>query len=176
MTREEVIKVLAVLQTAYPMFYRNQNPEQTRNTVTLWSNMFKDKDFALVSAAVNALIATRTDNYPPSIGAVNAMVLTITEKELTPLEAWGHVRKAIRNGIYGAEDEWERLPDAVKEAISPSQIRAWASDEDFNEGVASSNFMKSFAARQKNSREYKMLPADIQNLMITTINNLALEG
>lgn len=164
MNREEVIKALTVLQTAYPMFYRNQTSEQIRDTAQLWLSAFKDKDGELVNTAVMALINTRTETYPPNIGAVNEMIQKLTAPELTPLEAWGYVRNALRNGIYGAEDEWERFPEPVKLAITPQQIRAWAVDDDFNEDVASSNFMRSFQERRKNEREMNMLPESIRSM------------
>lgn len=172
MTREEVIKILSVLQTAYPMFYRNQTQEQIRSVVNLWEQMFKDREYEIVSGAVNALIATRTETYPPTIGSVNEMISKMTEPEITPMEAWSYVRRALRNGIYDAEYEWSRLPDGVRESITPDQIRAWAMDEEFNEGVASSNFMRSYTARDKNRRQYNMLPADIQKLMLAVSNRL----
>ena len=98
MNREEVVRVLAVLQTAYPMFYRGQNPQQARDTVNLWVSMFGDKDYELVMSAVKSLIATRTETYPPNIGAVNEMIQKLTAPEMTPVEAWGYVRRALRNG------------------------------------------------------------------------------
>lgn len=165
MNREEVVRVLAVLQTAYPMFYRGQNPQQARDTVNLWVSMFGDKDYELVMSAVKSLIATRTETYPPNIGAVNEMIQKLTAPEMTPVEAWGYVRRALRNGAYGAEDEWARLPEMVQRAITPDQIRAWATDDEFNEGVASSNFMRSYLAKNKSVREERMMPAEIQKML-----------
>lgn len=165
MNREEVIKALTVLQTAYPMFYRNQTSEQIRDTAQLWLSAFKDKDGDLVNAAVMALINTRTETYPPNIGAVNEMIQKLTNPEMTEMEAWGYVRKALMNGAYGYKEEWEALPEVVKSAITPDQIHAWATDENFNEEVASSNFMRSFKARQKNDRETQMLPLNLQEMV-----------
>ena len=172
MGREDVIKILTVLQTAYPMFYRGQTNEQLRDTAQLWLKMFGDKDATLVENAVIALISTRAETYPPSIGSVNEMIQKITTPEINPLDAWGYVKRAIRNGTYGAEEEWERLPEAVKTAITPQQIRSWATDEDFNEGVASSLFMKSFQAKQKSDREQGMLPESIRNMVLLATEKL----
>ena len=41
MTREETVKVMGVLQTAYPMFYRNQTQAQAQNTVMLCAMLYK---------------------------------------------------------------------------------------------------------------------------------------
>lgn len=165
MTREEVVKILTVLQTAYPLFYRSQSNEQLRDTVQLWQTMFADKDYRIVESAVRGLIATRMETYPPTIGSVNEMIQKLTNPEMTEMEAWGYVRKALMNGAYGYKAEWEALPEVVKSAITPDQIHAWATDENFNEEVASSNFMRSFKARQKNNRETDMLPMNLQDMV-----------
>ena len=162
MNRVEAAKVLAVLQTAYPMFYRNQTMKQTNETINLWADLFADRDYTLVIAAVRALIATRTETFPPTFGSVNEMIQRITTPELSPLEAWGYVSFALRNGIYGAEEEWAKLPECVQKAITPEQIREWASDDNFNENVASSNFMKSYAQSRKSERELDMMPESIR--------------
>ena len=35
---------------------------------------------------------------------------------------------AMRNGIYGAEEEYAKLPEEVKRVCSVSDIRDWAKD------------------------------------------------
>ena len=172
MNRKEVLYILGILQTAYPGFYRGQSKEQLEATVRLWERQFAGKDYKLVCAAVEALISTRTETYPPNIGAVNEMISKMADPEITPMEAWGYVRRAMQNGIYGAEYEWECLPESVKASITPEQIRAWAMDEDFNEGVASSNYMRSYAARDKNRRQLTMLTNDVQKLITQAADRL----
>ena len=75
------------------------------------------------------------------------------------------VYRIIGMGIYHADEEWEKLPDQVKNAISPVQIREWAMDENFNEGVAASNFMKSFQISQKREQELAMIPENVKALL-----------
>ena len=162
MTREETTKILAVLQAAYPMFYRNQTRQQMQDTVLLWEDVFSDKDYNLVKAAVKALITTRTETFPPNVGSVIDMIQKITVPELSPLDAWGYVSRALRNGIYGAEEEWAKLPECVRKAITPEQIREWASDNEYKESVASSNFMKSYIQSRKTARELEMMPDEIR--------------
>ena len=165
MNRNETILVLGTLQTAYPSFNRGLSREQVEATIRLWNEQFADVDYQTVSAAVRAIIATWTNTFPPTIGIVNDMVQKLSKPSLTEIEAWSYVRKALRNGVYGSKEEWERLPEIVKKAITPEQIRAWAMDDGFNESVASSNFMRSFSKIQQNQREYEMLPTDIQKLV-----------
>lgn len=176
MNRNETLTVLGTLQAAYPNFYRGVSRDQLETTIRLWEEMFHDKDYDIVSSAVKALISTRTETFPPTIGSVNEMILKLTVPELTPMEAWGYVRIALNNGIYGYKEEWDRLPKEVQLAITPDQIHAWAMDEEFNEGVASSNFMRSFVARQKNEREMRMIPDRIKQLAIGVAERLSIEG
>ncbi len=65
MTREETIKVLAVLKAAYPSFYKDMRRDEGESVVALWCDLFVDDDYQLVAGAVKALIATETSGYPP---------------------------------------------------------------------------------------------------------------
>lgn len=176
MDRRETLLVLGTLQAAYPAFNKGLTREQLETTVRLWMDQFADKEYALVSRAVSALIATRVESYPPTIGAVNEMIQKLTNPQMLPMEAWNHVRKAISNGTYHSKEEWEKLPKEVQMSISPEQIRSWAMEENFNEGVAQSNFIRSFTSRQKTSRETDMLPEHIRSLIGQASGRLQLNG
>lgn len=65
------------------------------------------------------------------------------------------VRKAIANGIYGAETEYSKLPPLVQKAVGdPGQLRAWATSEaESLETVAQSNFMRCYRAELKRSED-----------------------
>ena len=76
-----------------------------------------------------------------------------------------YILKAIRNGIYGAQEEWGRLPEDIKPIVSPEQIRSWAMDNDFNEEVASSNFMRSYKQAMERKKKEQMTPENIQGMI-----------
>ena len=47
------------------------------------------------------------------------------KNQLSEAEAWAMVSKAARNGLYGAREEFEKLPEDVKQAIgTPDQLKA----------------------------------------------------
>ena len=165
MNRSETLVILGTLQTAYPSFYRGMSREQMEAAVKLWQDQFANVEYKMVEAAVRAIISTRVESYPPTIGTVNEMILNLTSPAMNEMEAWGYLRKALRNGIYGYKEEWERLPEPIKKVVSPDQIHAWATDDEFNENVVSSNFMRSFKARQESERKTQMLPADLQKMV-----------
>lgn len=176
MDRKETVLVLGTLQAAYPNFYKGQTREQLEAVIRLWEDQFADTDYKLVATAIKGIIATRVEGYPPTIGLVNEMIRKLTEPWMTPMEAWNVVRKALRNGAYGAEEEWQKFPEEIKAAITPDQIRAWATDDNFNEGVASSNFMKSFYARQKADQDMKVISERLKVQSIGWVERAKLLG
>lgn len=166
MNRAETTRILAILETAYPAFYRGQNAEQRKNAIDLWTQLFDTDSYQVVLASVHSMISTRTSGYPPTVGEIKDVMHTLTTpKEMTPMEAWGYVYRAIRRGVYYAEEDWEKMPPQVKNAVTPVQIRAWAMDEDFNEGVASSNFMRSYQTMQKRQTEWEKVPQSVKDLL-----------
>ena len=168
MNQKETIAVLAVLKTAYPQFYRGLSPQELQETVTLWSEMFAAEDFQVVKAAVKAHIATDAKGYPPHIGAIKAAIRKITQPdEMSEMEAWGYVSRALRNSSYNSIKEFERLPPVVRRIVgAPSQLREWAAmDTDTVQSVVQSNFMRSYRARAQHEREYLALPPEVKGMM-----------
>lgn len=167
MDRHETAQVLSVLRAAYPSFYRGMGKSELEGIVDLWASMFANDDPALVGVAVKALIATDVKGYPPHIGAVKDKLRQIsTPAQMTEAEAWGYVRKALSNSLYGSDKEFEALPDLLKGLVgSPSQLREWAMmDEATVQSVVASNFQRSYRARAQYQRDFEALPGDVQQL------------
>lgn len=72
MTREETIKVLAILKAAYPNSYRNMTKEEANGTVAVWAMQFADVPADIVLIAVNKLISTSP--FPPAICEVKKKI------------------------------------------------------------------------------------------------------
>ena len=157
MTVQDTRKILAVLQTAYPHFYRGETQESLSDAVRLWAFMFADDDYAQVSSAVSALISSRSETFPPNIGQVKQMLYKATHRdEMTGAEAWGLVRKAIGRSSYHAAEEHEKLPEEVRACVTPEQLRAWAVDEEFNEPVVMSHFIRSYNEKRTAARDFSL--------------------
>lgn len=177
MNREEVLMVMTVLRGAYPQFYRGITAKEAEATVSLWAEMFAEDDVAIVAAAVKALIATDDKGFPPHIGAVKAKVRQITQPSgMTPQEAWNLVAKAIRNSAYESREEYDKLPKDIQRLVgSPNQLRDWAlMDSDTVHSVVASNFQRSFSTRQKADNDFKALPRDVQAMIGTVAERMAL--
>lgn len=168
MNTKETAAVLAVLQTAYPQFYRNITKPQVDATIELWTEMFAADDFEVVKAAVKAHIASDTKGYPPHIGAIKEAIRKISQPdEMSEMEAWGYVARALRNSSYNSIKEFERLPPVVRRIVgAPSQLREWAAmDSDTVQSVVQSNFMRSYRVRAQSEREYLALPVEVKETM-----------
>lgn len=166
MTINETAKIMAVLKVAYPRYYQGQTSEEVRRAVSLWDSMLKDYTYELISKAVKALIAT--EKFPPTVADVIEKINLVTSKpQLSEIEAWGMVKKAIRNSTYHSEEEFEKLPQEVKNAIgNHAALREWAmSEEEGGETVIASNFMRSYKAKTKQTKELKALPSDVREYM-----------
>lgn len=168
MNREDTLKILSILRGAYSGFYRGVTRQEAEDTVNLWQCMFADYDYSIVSAAVHALIVSDTKGYPPVVGQVMEKIRLLTQpQEMTENEAWAIVYKAICNSAYDSVAQFEALPPEIKSVVhNPAQLKAWATDPDFNLGVESSNFKRSFRARAAQIREFNALPSSIKQLAI----------
>ena len=170
MTREETIKILSVLRGAYPGFYRDIGRHEAEATISLWGSMFEEEPYELVGAAVKAFIAGDSKGFPPAIGQIKERVRKLTSgPEMTEAEAWSYVSKALRNSSYGSEEEFSKLPQEVQAVVhDPGQLREWAMlDAEEVQTVVSSNFQRSFRAKQATTKEYMALPSDVKRLMLS---------
>lgn len=163
MTREETKTIIRVLMAAYPNF----KPESLTETVQIWHMMLEDVDYKLISLAVKSYIRTNNSGFAPSIGELTEQVNKITSpEEMTETKAWGLVMKAIRNSGYNSEEEFNKLPERIQKAVgSPKQLWSMATDESFNEQVASSNFMRAYRTVVTRENEIKKLSPDVMDLI-----------
>lgn len=176
MNTVETKMIMAVLWAAYPGFYAKAGSLDRDAAVKLWQECFAQEPFELVNAAVYALIKTRPNSFPPAIGEVTAQIQRLTKPdEMTAMEAWNLVAKALRNSVYGATEEFAKLPPAVQRiAHSPSQLREWAlMDADTVQSVIASNFQRSYAARQKSDREFEALPPTVRQYVASITDKVA---
>lgn len=159
MTIDETKMILGILKTAYPNFYKEMSKQEMLNVVDLWADMFKNDNSKLVTVAVKELI--NSFQYPPTIADVKNKMYSLTNNDKTPSELWDRLQKAISRGIYHSEEEFEKLPDEVKEYIkSPGQLRELAMlDSDVIHSVTKGQFFKNIEVIKKRTAENKkMLP------------------
>lgn len=164
MTREETIKLLMVIQSAYPNF----KPPDKTVAVDTWYTMLRDMDYNVVQMGLRAYITSDTSGFAPSIGQLINTIYTIqSPQELNEMEAWALVSKALRNGYYGAVEEFDNLPPLVQKAVgTPDNLRNWSqANTESVENVIQSNFMRSYRTVVKREEEIKKMPVDVQALI-----------
>ena len=128
--------------------------------------MLADYSYELVNGAVKALIAT--NKYPPTIADVTEKIQLLTQKkEMTELEAWSIVHKAICRSTYNSREEFDKLPELIKRTVrAPEQLKAWAiMPEDEVNTVVASNFQRSFRDSKRLNAEYNAMPGSVRELI-----------
>jgi len=168
MTKKEMAEIISMMQLNYPDSFRDLSDKAVNGKINLWFMQFRDDDYKEVLAAVMAHIATDTNRFMPPVGVIKAKLVELRmPEELTPQEAWGLVVKAVRNGYYGANEEFAKLPPVVQRLVgSPNQLREWAQmDAETVASVVASNFQRSYKVRAAKEREFLALPSAVQQTM-----------
>jgi hypothetical protein len=163
MTRDETKKIIRIIADSYP----NYNPSCISETIDVWSMMLEEYPYNQIAMALKAYILTNTSGFAPSIGQLVGK-LKSAEPQLNEMEAWSLVSKAIRNGYYGAEEEFAKLPEVVQKAVgNPANLRAWShTDEQSIENVVQSNFLRTYRVVVKRESESAKLPDSLRNAMM----------
>lgn len=168
MNRKDAAGIMAILQTAYPTYYAKQSAQQRMEAVNLWAELFADDPGPVVAAAIKSIIVSSPNPFPPSIGEIkNKMHDLTTPAEISETEAWALVSKALHNGIYGYQAEFDKLPPTVQAAVGRAeQLREWAvMPEDEVQSVVASNFMRGFKTAQKRERDTALIPPDVREML-----------
>lgn len=170
MTKEQVGKLLMTIQA----YYHNYNPPDKKIAINAWYVMLAEYPEELVLQALRACIATNTSGFAPDVGQIMSKIQTISQpQELDGMAAWGLVSKALRNGTYGAVEEFNKLPPLVKQAVGmPDNLKNWAtSDYQTIETVIQSNFLRTYETVVKRTNEINRMPNNIKSLIEKTNAN-----
>ena len=173
MTREEAKRIIQIICTTYP----NYHPNNLSDTVDVWAMMLEDFTYQEIAVALKAYILTDTSGFAPSVGALVAKVRKSESTELNEMEAWSLVSKALRNGTYGAETEFAKLPPIVQKAVgAPSNLRQWAqTDATSIENVIQSNFIKTYRSVAAREQELQKLPQNMRTAISEVSGRCAIE-
>lgn len=163
MTRKEIQDFLAMIQAAYSNF----NPPSKTAAVNAWTLVLEEYEEKLVHMAFKLYMQTNTSGFAPVPGQIIDKIYTMIQpRELNEMEAWSLVSKAIRNSGHNSVEEFAKLPPIVQKAVGlPNQLRTWALDENYNEEVVSSNFIKCYRNELARQRELQKMPQNIRNLI-----------
>jgi len=164
MTRDEVKKLMMVITATYP----NYHPENMKHTIDSWYWHFKNDDYNLIGMALIEYDRNNTTGFAPSPGQLLNMARTLTDgdKELTELEAWALVRKAISNSAYNSKEEFDNLPSSLQRAVgSPDNLKEWGTDNNANMTVIQSQFQRSYRGALEQERQQSLLSVDVKKMI-----------
>ena len=169
MTVIEAKKIIAVMLVSFPNF----KPTDVDSMAETWADMLSEYSYSQVSMALKAYIVSDTSGFAPAIGQLVEKIQTISQpQELNEMEAWSLVSRAIRNSTYNSVEEFAKLPPMVQKAVGlPDQLRTWAMDENYNEQVASSNFIKCYRTEVARSQELSKMPSDVRKIIERACNS-----
>lgn len=154
--------------------YPNYKPNNLSETVDVWQMMLDEYSYNQVSIALKAYVTSDTSGFAPSVGEIVAKIQLVSQpQELDGMAAWGLVSKALRNGTYGAVEEFNKLPPLVRQAVGmPDNLRNWAtSDYQTIETVIQSNFLRTYETIVKRANEINRMPDNIKSLIEKTNAN-----
>ena len=161
MTRDECKTLVRAIASLYP----NWHPAEMKDTVDVWYFVMSDQSLPACMAMLKAYSRTNRSGFAPSPADLLGQV---TDRgRMTPQEAWSHVLKAIPHSTYYSRELWEKMPEQVRAAVTPDQLRAWAMDENLNQGVAESNFIRSFRLAQERAATEYALPEELRSALLS---------
>lgn len=164
MTREDTMKILVTMQAAYP----NYKPLDKTATLNTWAVLLQEYTYEQVSAALKSYITSDTSGFAPAIGQLIGMIQKISQPQaMNEMEAWSLVSRALRNGYYGAEAEFAKLPPLVQKAVgSADNLRNWSqTDIESVENVIQSNFLRTYRTVVNRETEISRMPQEIRQLV-----------
>ena len=99
MVKKELVMILAILKETFKDF------QVTETKINIWYDLLKDLDFKITQIAIEKLISEST--FPPTIADIRKQVIEIIHPVIDAAEAYGEVRKAIKE--YGYDNAYEAL-------------------------------------------------------------------
>lgn len=125
MTRDEVLKLLHVIDVNYPNW--NYTDEAISELADMWAVMLAEDDAAAINAGLMNYITNDTSGFAPTIGQIRSGIRKLAEPYDDTEEAMAQLRKALGNSGYNSRAEYERLPADLQKAVGlPENLRTWS--------------------------------------------------
>lgn len=178
MTRDEVKEIIMIMTYTYP----NYKPADITATVDTWTAILSSYQFEHIRAALHSYILSDTKGFAPTPGQLIDKI-PIKSFDMTEMEAWGMVNKALSNSSYHAKEEFDKLPLVVQKTLGRFEVlQEWAGMEiDTVQSVIQSNFIRNYRTVLQREKERNKLPTRLREILEaagakmteigTTINN-----
>lgn len=178
MTRDEVKEIIMIMTYTYP----NYKPADITATVDTWTAILASYQFEHIRAALHSYILSDTKGFAPTPGQLIDKI-PVKSFDMTEMEAWGMVNKALSNSNYHAKEEFDKLPLVVQKTLGRFEVlQEWAGMEiDTVQSVIQSNFIRNYRTVLQREKERNKLPTRLREILEaagakmteigTTINN-----
>lgn len=164
MTRDE----FKILVKGMKAVYAQQTFLPDKDAFDMWFALLQDLPYKLANVAIQKYMLT--EKFPPTPAEIRekaAQMMEAPETEMSELEAWALVRKAIRNSGYHAQEEFDKLPEVCREAVgNAANLEEWAKmDYEKVESVGQSHFIRNFRTAVLRIKEEQRLPEQTRKLI-----------
>jgi hypothetical protein len=160
----DATKILIQIQTTYP----NWKPQTDfQLVIQIWAEYLEPYSYEECRAALHAYATSNTSGFAPSPGQLIELIDRMKRpQELNGQEAWHLVMNAVRNSGYHAQEEFDALPETVRETFGgPERLHHMATDENFNEPVEQSNFLRDYRITVARKSETARMPSQVAELI-----------
>ena len=158
MNKEEFVKTLTGVGKLY-------DKELDQETLTMWLSFFKENTIEEFKNAVNQHI--RTSSKFPTIADIKSKMYDLGNNEESNTDLWEKFLIAIRNGIYGAEDEFKKLPKSVQRFVGgPEQLQDIAHlDSETIHSVVKGQFLKQIEYIKQSIKEQELMSPQTRKIL-----------
>ena len=171
MTKKEFLVIVKGLKAVYsdPKFLADGD------AIDVWYGLLCDLPYQVLSTAVQKYMMQ--EQYPPTIAGLRKKAAEIqapVQEDMSELEAWSLVRKALSNSGYNAEAEFDKLPELCRKAVgNPANLHEMAlMDNDTVNSVEQSHFIRNYRTALDRKRTDAQIAPNVMHL----INNMRLSN
>lgn len=169
MNNSETAKILSIIFSEYPHFFSKLKENDIPAKIKLWEKLFADDDYNIVGQALKLYLITDNTGYPPTVGQLKEEVRKLTTvPQMSETEAWNAVMKAAEDGYYNSYEEFEKLPDTIKNVLGSHKTLtdyALMSTKELDT-VVQSNFIKAYRTEIERQATLEKLPKEMKNMGI----------
>lgn len=173
MTEKETMQIMAVLEVAYPRFYKDIDKKLA---FILWHRTLQNIDYMVVDYALTEVI--KTCKFPPTVADIYEKIDEIKRiDQKTPAEYWVEIQRAVQAGQYRAEESFEKLSAPVKKFVGGASglIELCMSEQGVFTTVTRGQFLKQIVTIVDREDMQAKVPDNIKALLTQVHNNLRLE-
>lgn len=162
MTRDEVKEIIMIMTYTYS----NYKPADITATVDTWTAILASYQFEHIRAALHSYILSDTKGFAPTPGQLIDKI-PVKSFDMTEMEAWGMVNRALSNSSYHAKEEFDKLPLVVQKTLGRFEVlQEWAGMEiDTVQSVIQSNFIRNYRTVLQREKERNKLPTRLREIL-----------